>query len=319
MKPRKPKVRSQKESVVLNVPEATMLYGNSLCSPEKYPGSGVPIWPSLPTLKTNSFVRGIFTVGSNEVGFVYTAPENLGINDAGAAGLRYTQSTFAGTQFSSTTSTGVTFANSNAQFQSSDMGITQSLARWRLVSACLRARYVGTELNRGGSIVAFAHPEHLSLTGFNAASCLAFNSAKKVPVTREWTTVVYCPINVFWRVAPGADFSGADVGDMFMGILVEGGGSTQNNFEFEFYGNYEYEGPNIRGKTRCINDTTGMTSIQAAMQSIEPVHSGNNDSKFRANMWERFKDYAMKAVTWVGKELRDVAVKSVPILSLIHI
>lgn len=314
-KPKKPRVRPQKEAVTVNVPEPTMLYGNSLCSPEKFTGAGVPIWPSLPTLKTNAFSRGIFTVGSQEVGFVYCPPENLGVNDAGASGLRYSQAAFAGTQFSSTTATGVSFAASNAQFASTAMGNSSNLARWRLVSACLRARYVGTELNRGGSIIAFAHPEHLSITGYDAPACLAFNSAKKVPVTREWTTVVYCPINVFWRTSITVDGSGADVGDMFMGILVEGGGSTSNNFEFEFFGNYEYEGPNIRGKTRCINDTTGMTSIQAAMQSINPVHSGNNDAPFRQTMWDRFKEYTLKAVTWVGKELRDVAVKGVPLLA----
>jgi len=187
------------------------------------------------------------------------------------------------------------------------------LARWRLVSACLRVRYISQEVQRGGSIIAFAHPEHISLTGMGPTQLLAFNTAKKVPVNREWTTVLYCPIINAWQVGPNAEGT-PDYGDRFMGIMIESGTNT-NQFEFEFHGNYEFEGPNIRGKTLCINDAVGTSIIQAGMQSQAPVHTGNNDSGFRASMWEKFKEYALKSVTWVGGVLRDVAASSVPIVA----
>lgn len=232
------------------------------------------------------------------------------MNDAPA--LNYTSGAFGGTVYASTATTGVVAATSNAQFASADFANASQSNRFRLVSACLRARYTSTELNRGGSIIAFAHPEHQSLLGMGATQLLAFNTAKKIPVTREWTTVVYCPIYVNWLFGATGE-NGPDNGDLFMGILVEGLQNTQ--FEFEFYGNYEYEGPSIRGKTRCISDTVGMTVIQAGMQSVAPVHSGNNDTSFRQSMWDKFKEYALKSVTWVGKELRDVATKAVPIVA----
>lgn len=310
----KPAHGPDSKGIALNVPIATQLYGNSLCSPDKYLGAGVPMWPALPTLKTNSFVRGILSIGNSGTGFVYCAPEQLGINDNPA--LSYSEAAFAGNSFTGVSPGQTSQVNSNAQFASTDMGLGNGQARWRLVSACLRVRYIGTELNRSGSIIAFAHPEHTSITGMAAANVLAFNTAKKVPVNREWTTVVYCPINVYWQTAAGLDTSGADYGAKFMGLLIESSGSTGNNqFEFEFFGNYEYEGPTIRGKTRCINDPTGMTTIQAGMQSGSPVHHGNDDRGFRASMWERFKEYALKTVTWVGRELRDVAVKAVPVVA----
>jgi hypothetical protein len=252
------------------------------------------------------------TIGTAGIGYVQTAPEQAGVNDAPA--LRYTTGAFTGSTYVGlAATTGVVSATSNAQFSFTQMGTTNQLNRWRIVSACLRVRYISTELNRGGSIVAFAHPEHQSLTGMGITQLLAFNSAKKVPVTREWTTVVYCPINVVYLTSPSVENGFVDSGEQFMGIMVEG---LQNNqLEFEFYANYEYEGPTIRGKTRCISDATGVAIIQAGMQSGAPVHTGNNDAGFRASMWDKFKEYALKSVTWVGRELRDVAVKAVPIVA----
>lgn len=311
-KMRMPAQAQTSPGIVLNIPQSTQLYGNSLCSPDKFQGAGVPSWPALPTLKTNAFIRGILSVGSAGYGFVYCAPEQLGLSNG--PGLRHSISGFAGSDFSPFIAGQTVNVTSNAQFDSSTFGNGSEQNRWRLVSACLRARYIGTELNRGGSIIAFAHPEHLSLTGMTATDVLAFNTARKTPINREWTTVLYCPITIFgWKTALTAE-NGADNGDFFMGLLIESG-VANNQFEFEFFGNYEYEGPTIRGKTRCINDSVGMASIQAGMQSSAPVHVGNDDKGFRAGMWERFKEYALKTVTWVGRELRDISVKAVPIVA----
>lgn len=296
--------------MVINIPVETQKYGNSLCSPDKYIGAGIPAWPSLPTLKSNARIRGILSVGNAGIGFVYCAPEQLGVND-NAALLYTTGPAFLGSTFS--LAAGVSTAQSNAQFASTAMGTTNGLARWRIVSACLRVRYISKEIDRGGSIIAFAHPEHISLTGMGTTNLLAFNTAKKVPVNREWTTVLYCPVNVWWQTAAQAEGQ-PDLGDRFMGIMVESS-DPGLQFEFEFFGNYEYEGPNIRGKTQCYNDSTGLTTLQAAMQSGAPVHTGNNDASFRQSMWDKFKEYALKTVTWVGKELREVVTKAVPIVA----
>lgn len=299
-------------SDVVNVPVETLKYGNSLCEPDKFTGVGAPVFPSLPTQKATAFARGVLTVGSGKYGFAYVAPEQGSMSDAVTGA--FTDSGFAGSAFSGTATPGSIAIRTNAQYLSAAFGAGTNDTRSRLVSSHLRVRYIGPELQRGGTIVSFQHPQHESLTGLTMQQVLAFKTAKKTPVTREWTTVHYCPLNYNFITGPTSDPGFPDAGDRYMGILVES--TAGNEFEWEFFANYEYIGVNVRGKTLCPADPIGISVSQTVMNSMTPVSNGNNSGpSMRETYWNRFKEYLTRSVTWVGGQIREAAVKAIPIVA----
>lgn len=212
-----------------------------LCDPTEFMEAGVPDGSPLSSLKQHCFSKGTFETGSQNVGFVAVQPW-LG-SVTGSCGT-YSLNGYPGNTITSTTAAGqVASLGTNSMFATGDIG-PSPLAQYRLISACLRVRYTGTELNKGGTIHALQHPEHESIDGITIPGIDLYRQAGRFQVSREWTTVNYIPTNsgtVYYETFAGVP------ANMFMGIMVE---SPQNNtFDYEFYGNYEYAGRNMRGQT----------------------------------------------------------------------
>lgn len=191
-------------------------------------------------------------------------------------------------------------------FASTDFGVAPS-AQYRVVSAGLRIRYSGTELNKGGTIRALQHPNHDSIIGLTAAQIEGYVQSKRFPVTREWSHVVYCPLTDSYNTQTGSGGFVAPYAVPFQGFLVSS--TSGNEFEFEYVVNYEVSGRNVRGQTVCFKDPVGYAAITSAM-AVEGGSFHGAPAKMEKTIFGLVKEYLTKAATWVG----EAALEAVPIV-----
>ncbi len=186
--------------------------------------------------------------------------------DANAAVL-YTDSTYVGNSTSGLGPPGVNVANFNSPFAVSDFG-TNGTIEWRVVSLGVRARYAGTELERGGSVLTLEEPDHQALgNGRSYSDLQAYDKAYTQAVDREWVGVTHQPVAV-------ADFNFVrqelvNGGQHYLCVAVQapftGGVPSTQPWDFEVYMNIECIGPLARMKIPAQVDRNGAESVIAAV------------------------------------------------------
>lgn len=151
-------------------------------------------------------------------------------------------------------------------YTSTDFGETAGTKQYRPVAAGIRVRYAGTELERGGNVIPFKHPQNKSISAYSTANCLSFQEARRVPVTRGWHGVFYLPhtaedyeyrIGVGDQPAPGLDGS--------IGILIHSGGANATLYEWEVVCYYEVTG-SVQTATASHSDVGGMSAIRTLLE-----------------------------------------------------
>jgi hypothetical protein len=193
--------------------------------------------------------------------------------------------------------------NSNSSFASTDFA--DDLCDFRLVSACLRVRYAGTELSRGGRCVALIAPDHAELTGLTASGLLANDSAVSCAVSDgEWTEVIYNGPVSPWEAEyiDGADTTFDDTWCMCIWVDSAAAAAT---FEVEAYANFEIVGSLARGKTATLTDPVGGALVSSAITNAQlTVRTEHHGSKtFIEKAVSLAKNMGMKALTGlVGKQ-----------------
>nr|WPR18253.1 MAG: hypothetical protein [Crogonang virus 50] len=243
---------------------ATSAYCQALCNPFDAAPCGVPLSPVLQTYKAKNYAKGTCHTGSSGVGFVLLAPNLLVANNAG--GVYYSTPAYAGTTME-VAGAGVSVANANAPFPSSQFGDGAANLSFRMVASGLRIRYGGTELNRGGFKIALIDPTHDGLDGRDEASLLSDQQATRYPVNREWTSVIWRPIREEeYRFR--FNMTGV-VTEPYMGIMVVSpDASLDMLFEWEAYSIYEYQGATARGQTVTYSDPTGFAAVQSVTNTM---------------------------------------------------
>lgn len=189
----------------------------------------------LPSQKLKAVLRGTFTVGTNQTGFALLAPAAFMLNDT--ASLWTTDVAYTGSTFT-TAATGVNATiNSLAPYSAAQLAGTATTGSVRLVAGGIRVRCIDTIATAKGRMIAYTHPNHLSLAGLNFAGMsnrpgisIASNAALEEAETR-WVHV---------------DMDEYDYGTYntlpVMGIMVSGAvGDT--SFEWEAAVHYEVVGP----------------------------------------------------------------------------
>lgn len=245
------------------------------------------------------------STGTTGTGMIYCDPFNAIANDHTCVWYStsaYTTNVFSANSFNAVSS------SSNSEYVAGQVGTGPTQLSARVVSAGLRIRYIGTELNRGGQIVCFHDPTHSTLNQRSLASIDGEQESRRLPVTKDWTTVLYRPVDdVDNEFSSSLHLtSTVDVGSFYIGVIVQSPG-VQSDYEFEFYVNFEVHGRNVRGKTPSHVDVTGHGAIVASVIS-SPVMVPNqiNPAVRTKSFLEQVEGYAATAFTWLAHEAGEI-------------
>lgn len=246
-------------------------YAASLANPMNGPLACIPSYPALETRKFRCYHRGTLTTSASSYGFVCADPLSFSANDQQAA-LTYSSPGYLGATIEGNPLVvGVTAGASNSDYVTADFAAVGNFDNVRQVSALLRVKYAGTNLNSGGTIYRLIEPNHTSL---QAASINDFSlyleTVRDTIVPGKWYSLFYRPVTVneLSNFFTNQAFFGTPVAatkqaiaNYYMGIQIVSAAASQP-FIFEFWVTYEASGPTIRGKTPSHVDNIGLGNIQ---------------------------------------------------------
>lgn len=259
--PRRPDqlIQKPKATHVVSISKCTNDYARALANPFTGPLACVPSYPAMMSLKTKQWTKGTFsTSATTGLGFCVVDPYRTAFNDVNSNVVSF--STYALSTINSLAPGAFGFPT-NAQFSTAELGPLPSQLQFRLVACGVRIRYIGTELNRGGQKIGLMDPTRSSLDGHGIADFNAEITSVKFPIAREWTSVLYRPVDnadltFATSITPGYNFS--------MGFIVQGASSTTPlEYEYELYSVVEYQGRIARGQTPSHYDPTGMAAVNS--------------------------------------------------------
>jgi hypothetical protein len=184
----------------------------------------IPDITTVPSYKIATQNRATFQIGTNGTGFCFHRAGVFGNNEPC---VWFTESAFTGITISKT-GTGVSNAP-DSRFPYTNTAVRH----WRLVGSGLRIRYAGTELNRGGSIVAWNNKDEDPVNADQTILLGITGSVRHAP-NRSWKTVAYYPSD---PRAMDFDWQKEHAGDQYLGFMVTG--EPGNTFEWERVSFYE--------------------------------------------------------------------------------
>lgn len=236
-------------------------YAYSLVNPFDSPPSCVPISPALPSLRQKFWTKGtLSTSSSNGIGGITFAPRPVN-NGIGTHSIVATEAAYNALVLPASGAAGTVDQYCNSPYPSSNFGIAAGL-EWRVVSAGLRVRYIGSELNRQGRVLLLEEPGHLGLANYTVTDMLGLDRSRSEVVNRSWHTVT-------WQPVKGTEFNyqtDAGIQNHCLGIMIIGG--LDHNYEYEAVVNVELIGQLARGKQNsfAFNETT--SRIVAALGQV---------------------------------------------------
>jgi hypothetical protein len=251
----------------------------------------------LPSVKTKVFAKGNAVQGTS-MGFVILNPFLAAMNDVNCVYYSETAAVYAGTSPSETAGTvGVGESVSNARYASAD--ISTSGIQYRVVSAGLRVKYRGTELNRGGRFIAYEHPSHGTTVGMTNGDQLAMPGVTSVGVEGgdAWVSVVMSGVKQPEELNYRTVTSSANGTRPFLSITWDGGANPTFSVEWEAYVNLEYIGTAIVGLTPSHHDPVGASVAANAVNTaqISSMHSSHPD--FGKSVLDSVEKYGKAALS----------------------
>ncbi len=170
--------------------ECAELFASAVTDPfGQWSGVCVPDTHDLPSFKLRTLIRGTMTVGTLGYGFVTISSQGACNNNVV---VRATTSAFAGLVVPTIATTGV---NSilNLQFPYTAAAVNAGDVLPRVAVCGARIRYIGSELNRSGQLIAWKAPTSLSMIGKSTDVLLSNQAVQTYPVTRQWHGITYFP------------------------------------------------------------------------------------------------------------------------------
>jgi len=257
----------------------------------------IPDNQSLPSFKYAVRNRGVFTIGTQGFGFVLCNPYLGGVNFSTAKFLKYSTSALVTPSLPDPANTvGVVNLVSSSP-------LTDGF-KTRLVTAGLRCRYTGTELNRGGQAIAYRSTSGPIVDGNNddhleyqtdLTAVAALERAELMPNNRQWIGTVYAPpsseLMVYTEPDPNYAINASDEGYL-MAVLVTG--TPGNTFEFDFCGFYEAVS-NAGGKS--VPNVSKSHSDPDGFGFVQNVYAQMADSDFGKTLWSVMKSSAASYVS----------------------
>ncbi len=255
-------------------------YAEALTHPDTAPLVGIPDGKSIYSRKVRVWKRGTCQTGGTvpNVGII-CQPFAAMTNDCNVVAI-----TNGAAALPADLTGGVV---TNAPYAASEFNATSGV-QGRLVSAILRCKFVGTNLNAGGVEYGLQEPTHGSIVSLPETSMMDKTSCvyRSIQHGEDWFEVHYRPVD-------NNDFSWVDTitrtdaktydlksdgatcawaAYPFMGILVKGAATTQTLL-YEFWAQVEYAGSNVQGKSLTPPDAQGVLSVIAAHSVYEETHA----------------------------------------------
>ena len=225
----------------------------------------LPIPPTFKSEKLTVAYKGTLETGTAGYGFVGVRPSHGLVSDS-VVGW-YSDAAFAGTAFDPSVGTGKNSFNGLGltPYVTADIAPDAKKLQYRLVAAGLRVKYVGTELERGGTIVGMREPNNGDLTAKGPSSFLTYDQVHFMRPGEGnddgWVTCEWCPVTPL-----DYDYATALSGDVYpMAFIVQSASAgTSVSYVFELYTHFEIIGSLARGKTESHDDVTAAKAIIAA-------------------------------------------------------
>jgi len=278
----------------------------------------VPTMPSYPSHKAMGFIRGTGYIGQKGVGWVALIPTVAKNNP----GVYYTAADYNYEQTSQPANDGVggtdinpvlaTFSNLpyDATQVVNSSGPPQADISGRIVSAALRMRYTGTELNRSGNIYAYADPDNNNTlggqrsgtvpgSGYTVSDLSTKEATEICSVSKRYTQVVILPgnsINLDYNIPQAQDVkklfpyyngenvidNGTKVGQAPAVIMITG--IPGQSFYFEAIVHVEYQGPGVAQSlmTESRADIVGLDGVQTLLAKAQRLNARDAQLSFDA-------------------------------------
>lgn len=249
----------------------------------------IPDTVVLGSYKLRTYGRGTFTIGTAGVGWIIVGPHLCPVNANRALYVGYTDDPIITTTAAFTGTTlnyvpgagpayvaGVQGSNPNSVYGYTDLA-QASNRQIRLVGCGLRARYTGTELNRGGRVFLLRQPNNGSIVNLQSGANLTKEmTCSTAPVSRTWHHVEYKPesaneisylFNDTWSYISGQPVNTPT--DFHSMLIYVEGGVAGTAFEYEVVSYFEIIGTNLQ-VTQSHSDPVGMGVVSAAIPVQAP-------------------------------------------------
>lgn len=239
----------------------------------------------LVSYKYGAFTRGNFTIGTNAVsndGFVAQNPyspgnTNLSVSTTTAA---YVNSgyTIGGV--------GVLGLPNNSPFPTANFlagGVPQNY--FRVVGAGIRARYMGSELNRSGRYIMYRDANNNNIqTNPNSSFFMNTLETTSCPVGPDWCYCHFSP-----AIAQDLVYGNAVAASFLCNLILVNGGVSGTVFEFEAVWWFEATGPLLPVMSASSSDPQGFAVTQSALATTQPTQTP-------ASSWKSFLTEASSIV-----------------------
>lgn len=147
----------------------TVDYAHNIFNPFIRTGARIPHSPIVSSQMVTTFAKGVFNTNAAGLGFIQVAPMR-GIASDGNLG-NVTSNLYAGTTFPAFGTAFTALLNTNSPYTLADFDVADDTClSARVVSAGIRIRFVGTELNKGGRVYGLDSEGHFSLIGRDLTS-----------------------------------------------------------------------------------------------------------------------------------------------------
>lgn len=299
----------------------------------------VPTMPSYPSHKAMGFIRGTGYIGQKGVGWVALVPTIAKNNP----GVYYTSANYDYEQTAQPPSDGqggsdinpqlATFSNLpyDATQLANPNGVPQDSIAGRIVSAALRLRYTGTELNRSGNIYAYADPDNANTlgserngstpgSGYTVSSLSTKEATEISSVSKKYTQIVILPgnsVNLDYTIPQAQDVkklfpyyngefnndNGVKIGQAPALIMITG--VPGQSFYFEAIVHAEYQGPGVAQAlmTESRADIVGLDGVQTLLAKAQRLNARDAQLSFDSCVKKMMKDE--KIVMSSGKRSVD--------------
>jgi hypothetical protein len=152
--------------------------------------------------------------------------------------------------------------------------VSATLPSLRVVGCGVRVRYVGTELNRGGTAVKVVGGDLTDFAGVAYTSLISLPEARIEPVNRQWHTIAYRSVNTV-----KSDFTSSGTLNITNSspMVVCLTGSPSNMFEFEIIRYFEAISSgttSVLGVSKSDSDGVGMSIVRDFASSILASDAG---------------------------------------------
>jgi len=223
-------------------------YVKTLANPINGPLGCVPSFYPSYTKSIRTFAKGSLSASNANGGFVWFNPSAMAVNDA--ACVLYTNGLYAGTG-SYGIGTGVATAVCNSPYAVADVNATSSGIQYRVVGACIRIRYAGTALEKGGTITSLRDPTHSTLDTRLPSDVALDQTSRRFKPSNDWHQLNYAPAKASdYQLISETTFISAPItadDAWYMGFQIQCASSSPQLYDWEAYSVLEIQGRIVPG------------------------------------------------------------------------